>query len=361
MTKLPTIHRSRPNSSSQHPLWLRITAFLSMKAPNTQRTYRGIVSEWCEFLGGEIGAASGAQMILAATDLHAVAYRRWLEEKIGQAPRLSVSQVSNSREIVDSQRVKSARRDGLQHTLSNATIAKKFAALRRLYRVLIAADIGVRQNPFDTDRVPAPSLRAGQKRPTEMVVFSLVQTIISLPDIKTPRGLRDRAILAILFGGGLRRSELCQIRLGDIKRSQQGTVYVHLRATKAKRDADQALPEWAVDPLLQLLDQRISSGASSGDYLFQSYAGRGGNSPTPHALSDKAVYRVFKHYCALAGAGPHLTPHSARATAITKLLSDGVPHREVQEFSRHSSVAMVEVYDKRRLSIEQNPGRKLKY
>jgi integrase len=73
------------------------------------------------------------------------------------------------------------------------------------------------------------------------------------------------------------------------------------------------------------------------------------------------LYRLFKHYCEKAGATQFLTPHSARATAITKLLADGIPHREVQEFSRHSSIQMVELYDKRRLTVEENPGKELDY
>ena len=53
--------------------------------------------------------------------------------------------------------------------------------------------------------------------------------------------------------------------------------------------------------------------------------------------------------------------HSARATAITRLLAEGIPHREVQEFSRHASIQMVELYDKRRIGVDKNPGRGLDY
>jgi integrase len=56
-----------------------------------------------------------------------------------------------------------------------------------------------------------------------------------------------------------------------------------------------------------------------------------------------------------------VTPHSARATAITRLLEQGFSHREVQEFSRHSSVLMVEKYDKRRFSLDESPGKKIFY
>ena len=83
------------------------------------------------------------------------------------------------------------------------------------------------------------------------------------------------------------------------------------------------------------------------------------NSQKP--ISDTGVYLLFKHYCQVVGAGTHATPHSARATAITKLLADGIPHRQVQEFSRHASIQMVEWYDKRRFSVDENAGVGLEY
>ncbi len=56
-----------------------------------------------------------------------------------------------------------------------------------------------------------------------------------------------------------------------------------------------------------------------------------------------------------------MSPHSARATAITKLLDSGFSHRDVQEFSRHASVQMVEIYDKRRLQVDESPAKKLEF
>jgi integrase len=226
--------------------------------------------------------------------------------------------------------------------------------------MLVASNFTL-QNPFDIDRVPSPSARSGQKRPTEMVDFSLVKEIIARAVDTTPKGLRDKAVLAVLFGGGLRRSELTRLRLNDVCESSQGTVFLRLRETKGKRDADQALPPWAAKIVRQLLENRVHQGAERGDFLFVSYRGRAGQTPSSLPVSDTGVYLLFKYYCQLAGAGPHVTPHSARATAITKLLADGIPHRQVQEFSRHSSIQMVELYDKRRLSVEENPAKGLTF
>lgn len=358
-TLAPAVTAHYKDSSKAPALWLRISAFLSLKSANTQRTYSGIIHEWCEFLGAAAGTKESAHLMLKAGDLNAIAFKNWLEQQIGQTPRFSSSGESE-RGIVIRKKTQT-RRDGLQATLANATIRKKFAALRRIYRMLIASNLGISENPFDTDRLPPPPANSGQKRPTEMLDFSKVKEILSLPDTRTPKGLRDKAVLSLLFGGGLRRSEAVTIRIADVRKTTKGTIFVKLRSTKAKRDADQALPKWAASHILALLEVRKREGAKDGDYLFVSYRGKGGTIATPNPLSDSGLYKLFKAYCLKAGAGKFLSPHSARATAITKLLSDGVSHREVQEFSRHSSVQMVEVYDKRRIGVDDNAAKDLDY
>lgn len=350
-------------AGSGNEIWLRITAFLSLKSANTQRTYASVISEWCHFLGAEAGTERAAKLLITAPDISAIAYRANLEKKLGQKPRYQVSKPSSqskSKALLKFS-AKKEKRDGMQSTLANATIRKKIAALRRIYRMLLSADLGLRINPFDTDRIPPPSALSGQKRPTEMVEFKLVQKIISLPNEMLDKGLRDKAVLAILFGGGLRRSEAVGLRINDVRSSMHGTVFLNLRATKSKRDFDQALPRWSADIVKKLVNNRKAQGAKEGDFLFISYRGKGGNIPTATPLSDSGVYKLFKYYCIKAGAGNFVTPHSARATAITKLLEDGLSHREVQEFSRHASVQMVEVYDKRRISVDESAAKDLKY
>lgn len=310
-------------------------------------------------MGADPGTAEAAKLVLGASDLHAVAYKAWLEQQPGQKPRLELSSVE-TKELARF-RNQHPNLNGLQANLSNATIAKKFAALRRIYRMLIACNLGITSNPFDSDRVPAPPKNSGQKRPTEMINFNKVQEVLKIPDATIPKGLRDQALLAVMFGGALRRSEVTGLRIGDLRQTEKGTAFIRLRATKAKKDVDQALPPWAAEPVRKLVMQRLTEGAKSGDYLFVSYRGPGGKFPTNKPFSTSGLYRLFLSYCRQAGIKDFVSPHSARATAITKLLSDGFSHREVQEFSRHSSIQMVEVYDKRRLSIDENPGRILKF
>ena len=175
------------------------------------------------------------------------------------------------------------------------------------------------------------------------------------------KGRRDYALLALLFGGGLRRSEALYITIADVKKTKSGTFFVELRATKAKKDASQAIPDWTGLALEAVIADRKKHGASSGDPLFIGYRGRAGVLPSSDPLSETGLYLLFKGYSYRAGAGAFVSPHSARATAITKLLDEGITHRDVKEFSRHSSVQMVEVYDKRRTGIDMNPGVTLRY
>ena len=354
----------RRKTSNADKVWLRISAFLSLKSPATRVTYSGIVAEWCRFLHAQPGTAEGADAIISATDLHAIAYRKFLEQKPGEKPRMARmgGKVSADRGVtVERASGRGVKKDGLDATQSNATIHKKFAALRRIYRMLVSSNLGIAENPFEADRVPPPPKDAGRKRPTEMIDFDLVMEIVAIPDAKTPKGRRDKAILAILFGGGLRRSEVVGLRIGDIKKTSSGTTFLYLRHTKAKKDAEQALPRWAAEYLWDLVRERKTTGAMDGDYLFVGFTGKGGQTITTKPMSDTGLYLLFKQYCMAAGAGAHATPHSARATAITKLLADGIPHREVQEFSRHSSIQMVEWYDKRRFSVEESPAKDLSY
>ena len=346
--------------STKSSVWVRIDAFLSLKAEKTRETYIGVLREWCNFLGAGYGSVAAANLLASAQELHALAFRAWLERRPGHRPR-GERRESRSRELTLRTAPQRERKTGYETALSNATIAKKFAVLHRIYRMLIGAGLVTGLNPFDPDRAPPPPKNSGRKRPTEMIEFSLVKKIIALPESNEPKCLRDKAVLAVLFGGGLRRSEVVKLKIGDLRKTRSGTIFLYLRATKSNRDAQQALPSWAAKILLTLLDSRLLQGAKPSDFLFVSFTGKGGLIPTRHPLSTSGVYQLFKHYCRLAGAGPFVSPHSARATAITRLLAAGIPHREVQEFSRHSSVQMVELYDKRRIGVDENAAKDLKY
>ena len=354
----------KQDDDSQNETWLRISAFLSMKSENTQKTYLGIINEWCDFLGIEPGSPAAAKRISGATEIDALAYINTIKKNIGQKPRVKATNresksKAQTKALSKERSKKQTRNDGTQSQLANATLVKKVAALRRIYRVLISAGIGPRLNPFASDSISLPSPKSGQKRPTEMISYKKVSEVLTLPNRTTLKGRRDAAILALLFGGGLRRSEVIKLRIADVKRTSANTLYVYLRATKAGADAEQALPAWAAPEIDAVITDRKEQGAKDGDFLICSFRGQAGVAPTHYPVSATGLYN--KTYCSHAGIDKIVSPHSARATSITKLLDQGMTHREVQEFSRHASVQMVEVYDKRRYGVDESPAKDLSY
>jgi integrase/recombinase XerD len=208
--------------------------------------------------------------------------------------------------------------------------------------------------------VPVPNPKGGRKRDTEALDFDDVPSVLGAVE-DSPRATRDRAILSVLFGGGLRRGEVAKLLIGDVRKSSAGTSYLLLRSTKDGQDHQQAIPDWAAEAVWALVDERVESGAAEDETLFVTWTGKGGRVQTHRPMSDASVYLIFKRACEAAGLSDAFTPHSARATAITKLLADGTPYREVQEFSRHKSVQMVEWYDKRRFGVDKSPAKGLAF
>lgn len=336
--------------SERHVLWLKVAAWLANLAPTTQRTYVSIIKEYSAFLGASAGTKASAELMASALPVHALAYVQGLKRQKGQTPRIS----------------RLARRAGKPPPLtgssahSPATIAKKIMCLRKLYEVLIAHGCYDKANPFSPHLVPVPNPRGGRKRDTEALDFDEVPSVIEAIE-DGPRATRDRAIICALFGGGLRRGEIVKLMVGDVARTHGGTTYLSLRNTKDGGDHQQALPEWAAETVWALVEERLEAGAAPDDPLFVTWTGKAGAIATDRPMSCASVYLIFKRACEAAGLSGAYTPHSARATAITKLLADGTPHREVQEFSRHKSVQMVEWYDKRRFGVDKSPAKGLNF
>lgn len=348
------------STQSDNQVWLRVTAWMSTLSPSTQTTYSGVIREFCDFLQVEAGSSAAAVAFLSINPTHSMAFREYLLQRPGQAPRAMKREQSEDRRVVLDGMTMRQPADGMQTTAGNATVAKKLSCLRRMFRQLLPLRID-KVNPFDSTECNPPSASSGRKRPTEMIRFSDAERLLELTIGQTHnRGIRDHAVVCLLLGGGMRRGEVIKITLADVRNTELGTMYIRLRATKSGKDFDQAIPQWAANAVHNLFIQRLDQGARPGDPLVNSYTGHGGTYPTHNQMSPAGVYLLFRGYCEQLGI-KDCSPHSARATAITKLLEDGKTHSEVMEFSRHSSVQMVEAYNKRRYSVDQSPANDLSY
>lgn len=279
-----------------------IERYLGFKAANTQRRYRTVLSDLRRYLAG--------RSVARVTPETALDYVRILVER----------------------------------KQSDATVANSVALLSALYRHLADLQL-VRGNPWALARFAIPSRRRVQVRPTKLVPLELVSEICQLPDPRTKEGRRDRAILAVLFGGGLRRSEVISLDMRDVIIKVDGeSGRLVIRSPKAGYRQEQELPAWAVEALSILVSQRSGDGAVPISPLFPIYDKDGRERGR---MSDVTLYRLYKRYLEEVGLDDY-APHSARATAATAALQAGATDRQVRDLLRHSTTRMVEAYDKRR-------------
>lgn len=186
-----------------------------------------------------------------------------------------------------------------------------------------------------------------------------VRKMIDMPDRSTILGASQRMALVLAFYLGLRRGEIIGIRLGDI---YEGVLTVKGKGRKIRRIA---LTDVVQDEINQYLMATATLVASMDPkrHLINSRESHGG------AVDPATIHRWFTQIAELAGvatdalraAGKKITPHTARATAITKALDAGVGIRDVANLAGHSSVETTTIYDKRRSEASKAAVMAIKY
>jgi site-specific recombinase XerD len=173
------------------------------------------------------------------------------------------------------------------------------------------------------------------ERSLDLITAAELQRLLSAPDTTTVVGLRDKAILELLFSTGLRISELCSLNIDDVDltrdefsvRGKGDKVRVVFLSAAAKR-AIQAYLAKRTD-----LDEA----------LFVQY-GKNAKNATELRLSVRAVQRMMKQVAAKAGITRKVTPHVIRHSFATDLLQNGADIRSVQALLGHANIGTTQVY-----------------
>lgn len=209
--------------------------------------------------------------------------------------------------------------------LSRVTIRRKLAAVRSLLQFLLRQ--GVVQTNYAklvlTPKVPTTVPRVPTAEQTNTLIDTVAEGKLyrkSLP--------RDAAIFEVLYGSGIRVSELVGLNLGDID-LRQGWMLVR---GKGKKERQVPLGERAVAALRRYLEQR--NGSTDAVFLNQ----RGGR------LSARSVESIIKLYSTVLTGDSSLHPHSLRHAYATHLLSDGADLRAIQELLGHASLSTTQKY-----------------
>jgi integrase/recombinase XerD len=217
----------------------------------------------------------------------------------------------------------------LQSGYRPRSIARALSSLRRFFRFLVAAGL---RGDDPTVRIDSP--RIGRPLPGSLSEPQ-VEALLDAPDVATPLGLRDRAMLELLYATGLRVSELVSLEQSQVN-PRQGVLRV---TGKGARERLVPLGEVAADWLRAYLGQArpaLMSQQSPSEAVFVTGRGAG--------MTRQAFWYRIKHYAVVAGIPHALSPHTLRHAFATHLLDHGADLRVVQMLLGHSSLSTTQIY-----------------
>jgi integrase/recombinase XerD len=213
--------------------------------------------------------------------------------------------------------------------LAASSQARILSGLRAFFKYLQLEKI-IQENPAEWLDMP----KQKRKLPEVLSVEEVVK-MIELPDLSTPEGRRNRAALEVLYGCGLRVSELCQLKISGFYKSEG-----FLKVT-GKGDKERFVPIGG--EALKQLDlfwvhdrQHQTAAAHCEDFFFLNRSGK--------PFSRVYVFMVVKDLAAKAGISKNISPHTLRHSFATHMVEGGADLRAVQDMLGHASITTTEIY-----------------
>ncbi len=209
--------------------------------------------------------------------------------------------------------------------LAPASVSRAVSAARGLFRFLML-DGHIKKHPAED--LNTPQLNAHLPR---FLSEAEMERLLAVPDISTDEGVRDRAMLELLYAAGLRVSELVGLKRADLN-LDAGLVVCHGKGSKERRvPIGKSATHW----LQRYTPVRARSDKAHSQYLFVNSLGAG--------LSRNTVWAMIKRYAAQAGLA-RVSPHTLRHSFATHLLQRGADSRSVQALLGHSDISTTQIY-----------------
>lgn len=210
---------------------------------------------------------------------------------------------------------------------ARTTISRMVSSLRQFYKFMQRRG-QVQTNPLDLVKPP----KRHRKLPTVLSNDEVV-TLIDAIDTSTKLGVRDRAIIEVLYATGMRVSELCNLTL------EQLHLTVHLVQPRGKGNKERIVPlgEIAEQWLTKYLHS-VRPHLMKGETPYVFLNAHGGQ------LTRQAIWQLLKKLTRQAGIDKDVTPHTLRHSFATNLLNNGAELRVVQELLGHSDISTTQIY-----------------
>ncbi len=197
----------------------------------------------------------------------------------------------------------------------------------------------IRKRGFDSLSPEVIELAKVPERSLDLISFQELDRLMKAPDLATIQGLRDKAMLELLFSTGLRVSELCALSVEDVDLSRDEF------SVRGKGDKIRVvfLSNMARNAVKNYLKER----KDMDDAMFVQYGKNMKKAQTDNKdlrLTPRSVQRIIKKYATIAGITRKVTPHVIRHSFATDLLSNGADLRSVQMLLGHANIATTQIY-----------------
>lgn len=238
------------------------------------------------------------------------------------------------------------RHDLERRALGAATIRRKLSALSSLFDALCEAN-SVNGNPVDGVKRPKVDNQEGK---TPALGDHQALALLAASDTSTLQDPRVRAMLATLLYHGLRRTELCALRLADLQ-DRRGVrhLQVHGKGSKIRYVPLHPADAGAITAYLET----AGDGDDKAEPLFRPFSN---NARGARAITPDGVYKVLIKYAGIVGIDVKgFGPHALRATAATNALERDADIAKVQQWPGHANISTTRVYNRRQIHAEDSP------
>ena len=210
---------------------------------------------------------------------------------------------------------------------TRSTVNRRLTSIRTYYKFLLKEG-KVKENPAED--IKSPRI---EKKDIEFLSIDEVNRLMTLPD-ESIKGIRDRAILELMYATGIRASELIDMKLDDLN-MRMGFVKCTGEHSKARiipigRPARHALEDYVYDARPVLLKK------STSEKLFVNYAGE--------SMTRQGLWKILKEYGEEAGLKIRLTPQVLRNSFAVHMLQNGADIKSIQELMGHEDIAATQAY-----------------